>query len=82
MAPGNRSVAEVFRELGYDVSDADEMRALADSLRWLDQRRRAQAAARTQRWAMLGAFILAVVGSAGTLLVQWLAAKFLNGNPQ
>lgn len=78
MAPGGRSeLSHVFLQIGYDITDPDDMLRLAADLRWVDERRKSQESSRAKKWAAIGTILITVLGAAGTLFVQWIWDRFV-----
>lgn len=78
MAPGGHSeLSQVFLQIGYDITDPDDMLRLAADLRWVDERRKSQESFRAKKWAAVGTILITVLGAAGTLFVQWIWDRFV-----
>lgn len=74
MAPLARSpVEDAVRMAGINPADTDDLERLSKALRWALDRQTSQEELKRNRAKWLGAFILACIGGAGTIFVQWLS---------
>ena len=72
----HEELREVFYRLGYDLGESDDMRRLAEDLRWVSERRTRQAKSSANMWRMIWVSIAAVLGPVATVTVQWFVNRW------
>lgn len=73
------NVVSLFDRLGYDLEAPGEVQRLAATFRFIEEERKRREAMASNKVKWLGAFLLAVLGSAATIFVNWLGTKFIPG---
>ena len=73
------NLPDFFFRIGYDIGDPEEVRRLAEDLRWVSERREAS----EKRWAFrnraIWALILAALGPPITVVAQWFVNRYNGG---
>lgn len=70
-------VFAVFGRLGYDLRVPSELQRLDRNLRFIERERERREMLERSRITWIGAFLLAVLGSAATVFLNWLSSKVL-----
>ena len=77
--PQQRNLADLFFRLGCDINDPDEIRSLAEDLRWIREKREAA----EKRWAFRNRTVLAIIGAVIgpplTVAIQWFVNRYNGG---
>lgn len=70
---------DIFFRIGYDITDADDLRRLADDLRWASEKREASEQRSLATTKTFWVLVAGAVGPVVTLVFQWIVKHFWPG---
>jgi hypothetical protein len=73
------NVISLFDRLGYDVTEASEIKRLNENLTFLERERKRREDMSSNKMKLMGAVFIGVLGAVSTYLVNWVVNKIVPG---
>jgi di/tricarboxylate transporter len=73
------NVISLFDRLGYDVTEASEIKRLNENLTFLERERKRREAMNSNKMKVVGAILVGALGAVSTYLINWVVNKIIPG---